>query len=192
VVKGHNTEEMEALTDKASDFDANVFLRVSKRFERHRFGAFAYIGRNTLATTVPPVVGLGPTRLLTWDDNLLRLGADANLWLGRFNLYGVYMYGRNDNSIADRDRPSGTGQSLSFNGGFVQGDLHVRDWVAVTTRVNLVSRPPGRGGASNQTFTSVFPGVLFYVRERLKLSFEYGFLDKDRPNFGAVQVDLVL
>jgi hypothetical protein len=85
---------------------------------------------------VPAAGGQGPA-LLVWEDDLIRLGVDASVWVDRLNLYGVYMYGRNDNSIADRANPSGTGESLSFNGGFLQADFHLRDWVALTGRLNV-------------------------------------------------------
>jgi len=191
VVSGHDSAEMEALSDDVDDFEANVYLRASRRLERHRIGAFAYLGRNTLATTVPGVGAQGPA-VLVWDDDLLRLGVDASVWVDRLNLYGLYMYGRNDNSIADRANPSGTGESLSFSGGFVQADLHLRDWMALTARLNVVSRPPGRSAGSRETLSSVFPGIKLWALERIKLSFEYGFHNQDRPNFGAVQAELVL
>ena len=192
VVKGHNREEAESLSGDAGKFDANLFLRASKRVLRHRIGAFAYIGRNTLATTLPPVVGTGPVRVVTWDDDILRLGLDASVWVQHLNLYGVYMYGRNSNSVADRTRPGGTGESLSFNGGFLQADLHVREWIALTGRLNVVSQPVGTSNGSKETLSSIFPGVQIWATERLKLSFEYGFHNKDRKNFGSVQAELIL
>jgi hypothetical protein len=192
LVKGRNSEDAEALSSRTDRFDANVFLRASKRIQRNRVGAFAYIGRNTLATTVPPLVGTGPVRVITWDDDILRLGGDLSLWIERLNLYGVYMYGRNSNSIADGTHLSGTNQRLSFNGGFVQADLHVREWIALTGRFNVVSQPVGNTSTSKETFSGVFPGVQIWPHERLKLSFEYGLLNRDRRNFGAVQAELVL
>lgn len=185
VVKGRNSELAKEVSDAAGDFDANLFLRASKRIERHRVGAFAYFGRNTLAQArVPP-----DTRDLVWDDNLLRLGADASVWLRRLNLYGLYMYGSNDNSIATPDRPSGTGQSLSFNGGFVQADYHANDNLALTLRLNLVSRPR-EGAEDKETFSSLFPGIQVWLFEHVKLSFEYGFLNQERPSFGALQAEV--
>jgi len=45
LVKGRNDPAAEEASDEAGQFDANVFLRIARRAERNRFGAFAYIGR---------------------------------------------------------------------------------------------------------------------------------------------------
>ena len=36
----------------------------------------------------------------------------------------------------------------------------------------------------------MFPGVRVYVRERLRLAFEWGFQSDERPDIGAVQAEL--
>jgi hypothetical protein len=180
LVKGRNSAAAEAFSSEAGDFDANVFLRAHKRAGRQRFGAFAYFGQNTLATS-PSVV---------WEDEYFRFGADADLWLQRLNLYGVFMYGRNDNSIATPASPSGTGEELSFSGGFAQADYHATDNLALTLRLNMVRRPPGSSNLSRETFSSLYPGIQVWVLQRLKLSFEYGFQNKDRPGLGIVQAEV--
>ena len=181
VVKGHNSDEARTFSKDAGKFDGNLFLRLSKRLGRHRVGAFTYIGRNTLA--------LAPNA--AWDDHLLRVGADAAVWISRLNLYGVYAYGRNDNSIADPAHPSGTKEPLDFSGGFAQADYHVRDDLALTLRLNAVNRPPGATNAPNKTFSGLFPGVQAWVLDGyVKLSFEYGFLNQDQKSLGAVQADV--
>ncbi len=166
VVKGRNFGSA-----KPDDDDPNLYLRIAKRIERNRVGAFAYIARNTL---VPNGVA--------FQDHLLRLGADANFWLEHLNLYGLYLYGRNDNSFGDK-------RSLSFNGGFVQADYHARDEVVLTLRLESLSEPPLGTADAKQTYTSLLPGVEVYVFEHGKLSFEYDFRDKHRGNFGYVQLE---
>lgn len=173
VVKGRNSETAEENSDDAGRFDANVYLRVAKRVNKHRFGGFAYIGRNTLA----------PAPRASFDNNLLRLGLDASVWARRLNLYGAYMYGRNSDS-------TGTRKELSFNGGFVQADYHVRDIVVLTARLNAVSRPPGRTQQPHETFTDFFPGIQVFLFEHGKLSFEYGFFNKDQSGYGAIQAEV--
>jgi hypothetical protein len=179
LVKGRNAASSEALTDQADDFDGNVFLRLTKRVSRHRFGAFSYIGRNKLA--------LEPGQ--PFKDSIFRIGADANIWVSRLNLYGVYMYGSNSNALATPDEPTGTHQSQSFNGGFAQADYHLRDFLALTLRLNVVNRPVG-AGESRQSFSSLFPGAQVFLWDRLKLSFEYGFLNKQRDSFGSIQAEV--
>jgi hypothetical protein len=178
VVKGRNDEGAEAFSNDVDKFDANVFARVSRRLSEHRVGAFAYIGRNTLATS----------RSTVWEDDILRLGLDASVWLERLNLYGVYMYGRNDNSIATAARPRGTGESLSFNGGFAQADFHVHEKVALTARLNVLRQPSVADLRRDETLTSFFPGIQLW-HKHLKLSFEYGFPNRGRRSLGAVQAE---
>jgi hypothetical protein len=180
VVAGRDTEGIGDVDERADGFEANLFLRIAKRINRHRVGGFAYIGRNTIAE--------GPGAVA--DDALLRLGADASVWIRRLNVYGVAMYGRNDNSVVSARAPAGTGQALSFSGGFLQADWHAREAVVLTLRGNLVSRPPGRTAEARVTMASLVPGVQVFVRERLKLGFEYGFTNRARPDVGAVQVDV--
>jgi hypothetical protein len=180
VVNGHDAPGAEDVNDRTERFDANVFLRLSKRINRHRVGGFAYIGRNVLAQSAT----------IAADDSLLRLGADVNLWYRRLNVYGVGMYGRNSNSILSARSPSGTHQSLSYGGGFLQMDWHARDILVLTLRGNLVSRPPAGTALDNVTFASLFPGVQVFVLQRVKLAFEYGFNNRDLGDIGAVQVGL--
>jgi hypothetical protein len=180
VVKGRNDDTAEQASEDAGKFDANVFLRIARRAERNRFGAFAYIGRNTL---------YNPAGRLEWKDNILRLGADVDVWLQKLNLYGVLLYGRNDNAIATPAEPTGTGEATSFTGGFAQADFHVADPVVLTLRFNAASQPPDALSTTNETFTGLFPGIQLFFFQRAKLSFEYGFLNKGRDGFGAIQLE---
>lgn len=194
VVKGHNSQEAEVLSDKPGSFDFNLYLRLAKRLDKkYRIGAFAYLGRNHLAKVVQgdPLAPAPPRPVtLVWQDGLLRLGADASAWIDKLNLYGVWMYGRNDNPIADVLHQSGTGQVSSFSGGFVQADWHPTEELVLTLRGSLVSQPPPGTADAKRTYTSLFPGVQFLIFEHGKLSFEYGFFDNGRSDFGAVQAEL--
>jgi hypothetical protein len=153
---------------------ANVYLRASKRIERNRFGGFAYFGKSQLGSS-----GQGSV------DEFWRIGGDFDVWVSRLNLYGTYMYGRNDNSLP------ATNQALSFHGGFMQADYRVSDPFAVTLRLNAVNRPPGGSNLPKEWEASLFPGVqVWLLDDRLKLSFEYGFLNKGRSDFGAIQAEV--
>ena len=180
LVKGRSTDAMQALSDEIGGFHGNVFLRLAKRFDRNRIGIFGYIGRNKLALS----------REVVWDDDILRLGADASVWLDRVNLCGVYMYGRNSNSIATAEQPNGTEQPLSFNGGFLQADFHVRDEVVLNLRLNVVSQPRASSPNESTTLAGLFPGVQIFLFDHLKLSFEYGFLNEERKSLGAIQAEV--
>lgn len=154
----------------------HVFLRARKRAEDNRFGVFTYVGRSS--------------RTFGTDEqrrDILRLGGDASVWWRRLNLYGLYLYGRNDTYAEDPLVDPGVVET--FNGGFLQADYHFSDWLAVTLRGNLLI-PPHAGGVDVDTDTSVYPGVQVWILRRLKLSAQYGFQSGDSPNGGAVQLDL--
>lgn len=183
VVSGHDPDFVEDLdADEATKFEANVFLRLAKRWERNRFGAFAYLGRNHLARSG---VSLDPD----WKNDIVRVGIDGSVWAQRLNLYGVGMYGSNDNAIATPQQPKGTGESQHFTGGFLQADYHAGDYFALTARLNVVNRPDGLDGPYT-TFTSFVPGVRWFVRDRFRLAFEYSFANQGRSGIGSVQADL--
>jgi hypothetical protein len=184
VVKGRDAEFVGALDlDHTGRFEANVFLRLSKRVGRDRYGLFSYIGRNHLA-----VAGISTDP--GWRDGLLRIGIDGNVWLERVNVYGLALYGRNGNSLATPDEPQGTRQARTFGGGFVQADIHVRDELAFTARVDVVRRPVAPTAEESATFATLTPGLRVFPRERFRIAFEYSLPDRNRPGRGALQADL--
>jgi hypothetical protein len=181
VVAGRDPPRAGDRSERTGRFDANLFLRASKRVGEHRLGGFAYVARNTLALS-PDIV---------WDDSILRLGADVSLWVRRLNVYGVALYGRNDNPIATPARPRGTGQEARFTGGFLQADYHWGDRLVLTLRGEAIHRPPrGFVLGPRRTFASVSPGAQLFLRERFKLSFEYGMHDNGRFDLGALQAEV--
>jgi hypothetical protein len=181
VVKGRNAEDYEANSDQAGEFDANVFLRLSKRVNNHRFGGFTYIGRNTLA----------PSSRIVFRNKLQRYGLDADVWLGKLNLYGVYMHGRDSNPVATPQSPQGTQVAQSFDGGFLQADWHALDNLVVAARLNLINRPTDVTGRTKETYAGLFPGVRFYFLKHFRAAFEYGFQNQGRSSYGAFQADIV-
>ena len=154
----------------------HAFLRARKRIEDNRFGLFTYVGRSSRT------FGTEEQR-----RDILRLGGDASVWWRRLNLYGVYLYGRND--TYSRDPFIDPGVVETFNGGFLQADYHFSDWLAATLRGNLLN-PPHVGDVDVDAVTSVYPGVQVWILRRLKLSAQYGFQSGDSPNSGAVQIDV--
>ncbi|MFQ5788949.1 MAG: hypothetical protein ACE5JI_00570 [Acidobacteriota bacterium] len=189
LVRGRNSGAAESLTDQADDFDGNLFGRFARRFGENRAGAFVYVGRNTLARHNPQP-GLDGPPVLVWKDDLFRFGADGSLVLERLNLYGVVMHGRNDNSIADARHPEGTEETLTFTGGFLQGDYMIRDQLTFSARLNVVSRPPGTAARARESLVSFFPGLKIWLHPRVRLTFELGFQNQGRPTVGAVQAEV--
>jgi hypothetical protein len=177
-------------------FEGNVYMRASRRSETTRVGLFSYFGRNQVAQSRGPGV-----RPQTWEDDLLRVGADLDIWpSSRLNLYGVYLYGRNSDSTPASRGTGGSGRRATFHGGFGQADFHVFEKpfpgflkevaVALTLRASWV-RVPTASLAGKQSPSSVSPGIHVWVRERLRLSAEYNLEGQGRDDIGAVQAELV-
>ncbi len=162
-------------------FDANIFLRASRRMARSRLGAFAYVGRNEL------VARLNATRIGVAEDDILRLGVDGNAWFGKFNVYGVAMYGSNSNSVLSLAKPTGTGESLSFAGGFLCADFYLLGQVALTARVQT-GRADVPGSSADNSLTSFLPGVQIVIW-KLKLSGQMNVSNHDVKRFSAIQVE---
>jgi hypothetical protein len=175
VVKGHS----DTPEGGSAGFNPDFFLRGTKRWDRNRAGAFAYFGTSTLA--------IAPFQ---WNDQIVRVGADLSVWIDRLNLYGVYMYGHNSNSLATNAFPSGTGIGASFNGGFVQADYQPKDYLALTLRLNVVSKPVVGDTGPNESFASLFPGFQLFIFEHGKVSFEYGFQNQGQKGIGEIQAEI--
>jgi hypothetical protein len=166
LVKGHNVPSGDGLKPA-------VFARLAQWLGHNRVGAFAYIGTSTIGGT--------------FDDHVLRLGADANVRWQALNLYGTYIHGRNDNSgVAAPLNGTTTELARTFDGGFAQADYRVHPRVVLTARTNVLSLP---NDGSSETLASLYPGIQVFILEHGKLSFEYGFQNKSRGQVGAVQAE---
>lgn len=187
VVKGSNSTEAEALSERAGRFDGNVYGRFVRQQGAHRFGGLVYVGRNVLARR-------DGGEIIEWEDKMLRLGADWDLWWKKLNVYGVFIHAGNTNSIADVSRPDGTEATRTYNGGFLQADYHFRDYLVFTARGTLVRRPErvlGRA-SDRETLLGLSPGIQFFYRERIKISGEVGLFNLENPARGVFQVEVGL
>ncbi len=186
LVKGRNNAAVVDLAKSSGvgdpgRFDANLFLRASKRTVRARFGAFAYIGRNDLVARLS-AASVGVAR-----DGILRLGADASVRFDKFHVYGLAMYGQNSNSLLSAAKPAGTEESLGFAGGFLATDYYLRENIAVTARVQTRSVDLA-GGNGRNTVTSFLPGVQVVVW-KFKLSGQANFSSNNVARFSALQIE---
>ncbi len=185
VVDANESEEQTELLGSAGTFDANVFGRFMRRFGEGRAGMYVYWGRNTLARMIRQ-------EILNWDDDLLRLGGDVSVYFGQAHVYGTFLYGRNANSFANLASPDGTNEALSFSGGFAQLDFAIRDELVVTARAELVRGPPPGTADPARSFFEFLPGLKIWLHPRVRLAFELGFGNQDRPTRGAIHLELVI
>ncbi|HEV2202704.1 MAG TPA: hypothetical protein VGR73_23035 [Bryobacteraceae bacterium] len=152
----------------------------------------------------------GASSVLPLDEPYYRAGGDFNFNYRNFNMYGVYMFGR-DQSLLPVDQngmliplPLGSTSPLpvgfvksvpaSFNGGFVQADYMIHPWVmaimrwdgvnSTADRINGLALASGTPffGPLNSTRTRFTPGLQILIHANVKFSFEYQF----RPQQTAV------
>lgn len=182
-----------AVDEATETFDNNsfkdVYARVGQELGEHFVGGFAYYGR---ARATNATAG-------TFSDGFLRVGGDAFLNLQKVIVFGSGLYGRDDNAL-------GTGESRSFGGGFVEGQLFLNDRTILTARVDAVhQRLPAvfesDGGDEGEEDTAeedelpfrvntvaFTPGIQWLVLPNLKLGFEYQVRQARREDRGLAQL----
>jgi hypothetical protein len=135
-------------------------------------GAFGFYGRS--------VQRLGE---FTAREPFYRIGANASFNYRNFNLFGVYMYGRDQNQIP-AETPTGftAGPAVHFGGGFLEADYLALPWMMTILRWDNVNSASDRmNGVDGAGFYSPFhstrqritPGVQFLIHSNIKAAFEY-------------------
>jgi hypothetical protein len=168
------------------------------------FGTFYYRGKSQqgLVGALPS----GDPRVLYAREPYYRSGGDFSFNYRTFNLFGIYMYGR-DNNLLPIDAngmliplPIGEGSPVpvgfitsvpaKFNGGFLEADYLVLPWIMAIGRWDGVHSSADRiNGLAFNTGTSFFgplrsqrnrftPGIQFLIHPNIKASFEYQFRPK--------------
>jgi len=168
------------------------------------FGSFYLYGKS-LQGFVGAAPG-GASTILRVQEPYYRAGGDFSFNYRAFNLYGVYMYGR-DQSLLPVDEngeliplplssegplPIGFVKSVpaTFNGGFVQADYMVLPWIMAIARWDGVNSTADRiNGLALSTSSPFFgslhstrqrftPGVQVLIHPNIKFAFEYQFRPK--------------
>ena len=174
----------------------DVYVRVSQRFNLERdpesrnavqaagptgprdhtsirFGAFYYYGRNALNMDGSLLPGFG-----TVHEPFYRAGGDFRFKYRHFELYGVGMYGHDQNLLPNT--VTGTGfvrtSPVTFTGGFAQSQYWIYPWAMALMRYDFVDSPTdfSTGLISRHNTRNRFsPGFQFLVRANIKVAFEY-------------------
>jgi hypothetical protein len=176
-------------------------------------GSFYLYGKS-LQEFAGATTAAGSSAILEAREPYYRLGGDFNFNFRKFNMYGVYMYGHDQNLLpvdqngnlipvpisAGGPIPVGFVRSVParFDGGFVQADYMIFPWTMAIMRWDAVNstadRINGLMFASNTPFFAPFnstrnrftPGVQFLIHPNIKFSFEYQI----RPRqFSTVQTN---
>jgi hypothetical protein len=181
----------------------DVYVRVSQRFNLERdasvrkevqaagptgprdhtslrFGAFYYHGRNALFPSQMITLPSGVFPIADIHEPFYRAGGDFRFKYRQFELYGLGMYGHDDNHLPiPSPVPVGfipvAGPPVTFSGGFAQAQYWFYPWVTGLMRYDVVNSPTDfLNGVSRHNSRNRFsPGVQLLVRANIKVAFEY-------------------
>jgi hypothetical protein len=144
------------------DFDGDIYVRVARDIDVHRIGGFAYFGENTQEAFENQ----------EFTNEFRRFGFDAEARVGRLDLHGVWMR-------ATDDQPFPGAAEVSFNSGFVQGDVKLGALFQWTNRIGFVDFEDDPDGAR----TNYYLGLQHWALGlRMRLAIEYGWLEGSRPD----------
>ncbi len=136
----------------------------------------------------------GDPVVLTAREPFYRAGADFSFNYHTFNLFGQYIYGRDQNLLplvpTNFVLPSGfiTGHAATFDGGFIEADylalpwlMTIMRWDEVNSKADFLNGVGATPDSSTAPFLSPYrsarnrftPGVQFLVHANIKASFEY-------------------
>ncbi len=172
----------------------DVYARVSKRFNLERdagvrkevqaagptgprdhsairFGGFYYYGRNALNADGKLFPGFG-----TIHEPFYRVGGDVRFKYRNLELWGLMMYGRDQNLVPDTT----TGfvehaTPVTFSGGFAEAEYWFYPWLIGIMRYDAVNSPTDalNGISLHDTRNRFSPGVQILVRANIKTVLEY-------------------
>src|ERR1700758_3980 len=127
----------------------------------------------------------GSSMVLTSREPFYRVGGDFNFNYHTFNLFGQFLYGR-DQNIFPLQLP---GSPAHFSGGFLEADLMVYPWMMTIMRWDRVNStadflnnigadqnnpPPTPFFSPVSTVRNrITPGIQFLIHANIKTSFEY-------------------
>jgi hypothetical protein len=165
------TDSVRRSEEYQSSFEPDLYARFTADFEvTHRVGMFVYDGSDEL--------DFGGVRV---PVDHTRIGADFDLRFGSAgaSLYGLYLWG-NDRGFYEEE---------GSNGGFIQAEKLATYWLLLSARYTHLSASEG---ASRKAQNSLALGVQAWLRERIRIAFEYRFQKGTRPDTGVLSVDFVL
>ncbi len=189
--------------DAATRNTKDVYVRVSQKFNLERdsnvrkeiqaagptgprdhtslrVGAFYYYGTNVQNQNGILFEGLPELR-----EPFYRAGGDFRFKYRKFELYGLGMYGRDQNHyFTESDPPFVSAPPVTFTGGFGQAEYWFYPWLIGIMRYDFVNSPTDRlelGLYRRDTRNRFSPGFQWLVRANLKVAFEYQYRP-EQPN----------
>jgi len=139
-----------------------------------RLGAFGYYGRNALN-----IGGSLFPNLPTIHEPFYRVGGDFRFKYRNFELWGLGMFGHDNNVVPNAPSNIATGfvsaRPVTFAGGFAEAEYWVYPWLIGLMRYDVVNSPTdfAAGLSRYDTRNRFSPGVQILVRANIKIAFEY-------------------
>jgi hypothetical protein len=181
--------------DSASRHDVQAAGATGPRDHTYlNLGTFFFKGRSVQRFNGFESDGVTPG-ILTAREPFYRVGGDFSFNYRTFNLFGLFMYGHDDNLLLN---PTSTGlvsgTAAKFNGGFLQADYLMLPWVMGILRYDRVQSSAdflNQAGSANyfspvgSTRNRVTPGVQFLIHANIKASFEYAIRPRQALTYNA-------
>jgi hypothetical protein len=133
--------------------------------------------------------------IITAREPFYRVGGDFSFNYRTFNLFGVYMYGHDDDLLLNSGATGFTpGPAAKFNGGFLEADYLMLPWVMGIMRYDRVQSTAdflNQSGSANyfspvgSTRNRVTPGIQFLIHANIKAAFEYAIRPKQALAYDA-------
>jgi hypothetical protein len=136
-----------------------------------RVGGFYYYGNNAINVdrTLYPTFG-------AIHEPFYRVGGDLRFKYRNLELYGLMMYGRDQNMIPEEETGFVLhGSPVTFTGGFAEAEYWIYPWLVAIMRYDGVNSPADfQNGVSRFTTRNRFsPGLQAMIRGNIKAVFEY-------------------
>jgi hypothetical protein len=136
--------------------------------------------------------------VLTAHEPFYRVGGDFSFNYHTFNLFGLYMYGHDNDLLLNTTTYTGfvPGAAVKFNGGFLEADYLALPWLMTIMRYDRVQSSADFLNGVLSTSTNYFspagstrdritPGVQFLIHANIKASFEYQFRPQQALTYNA-------
>ncbi len=136
-----------------------------------RIGGFYYYGRSALNLDGALAPGFG-----TIHEPFYRVGTDLRFRYRNLELWGLWMYGRDQNLIPNPDTMVLLhGTPVSFSGGFAEAEYWFYPWLIGLMRYDDVNSSTDflRGASRYDARQRFSPGLQLLVRANIKTVFEY-------------------
>jgi len=138
-----------------------------------RVGAFYYYGRNQLNLDGKLFPGLG-----TLNQPFYRIGGDLRFKYRRAEVYGVGLYGHDQNLILNEGATGFQSTTpVTYTGGFAGINYWIHPWMIAYMRYDFVNSPTDflNGASESNTRNRFSPGFQILVRANIKIIGEYNY-----------------